>query len=71
MRNRKSSHTLRNKIDLQVGDEYAHLSVRYGHNDAYRAHVFLHKDWGPRKLALALRHFAGLIDNISIRKKRR
>jgi len=71
MRTRKNSHVLRNSIYLQVGDEYAHLSAHYGHNDAYRAHVFLHKDWGPKKMAAALRHFAASIDSIAIQKKRR
>ena len=69
MRTQKRSHVLRNSVFLHVGEEYAHLSVRYGHNDAYRAHIFLHKDWGPKKMAAALRHFATLIENISMRKK--
>ena len=59
---------MRNKILLHGRNEYSHLIVSYGHSDPHTAHMFLHKDWGPKKIASALKAFAKSIAEIPLGK---
>ena len=41
---------------MERANRYIHISVHYEGDDIHSAHVFLHRDWGPTKVAAAFEH---------------